>query len=205
MPPPVFSDNPDECTPLNIGRGDSTSGSRVGGRPPLGISPRLVATARYFATIGISNDPVQEISLFFPLNGDVVAARSGQIHRDGIEVVVHGESRRDLHALATPLPEHPLIVQARTSDWITDEEGEASIRAGHKVGGRPLLLHNEAAIEKALADLDANGYRHVLQFDFPVGGDDALFDGPWPFGDGMFHLFGRCTEGLWEWQWFWDL
>ena len=51
----------------------------------------------------------------------------------------------------------------------------------------------------------AAGYLQILQLDFPGGGEDALVSGNWPFGDGMFHLFGKPPFDRDHWRWFFEL
>lgn len=203
--PLAFSENLDECTPLVIGPADHGRGSRLGGRPPDGIEPRVIPNARYFATIVLTTHPTEEASLFFPMAGDVVAAPSGTIHSGLIEVIVHGESRRGTTNHSGGLPEHSLVSLPTRHDWSEDEEGRVTIESTHKYGGRPFLIRREEVIEAAVRDLFDTGYFQVLQLDFPVGDDDVVVDGPWPFADGMFHLFGRRAGATWDWRWFWDL
>jgi hypothetical protein len=203
--PLAFSDDPDECTPFNVGSGDSREGPRIGGRPPAGIEPSRHAAARYFATLPLADNGEEEISLFFPMNGDVVSAQSGIVHDDGIDVVVHSPSRRGDGPYPTPLPEHPLVMGSPKSDRVADDGGELVPESGHKLGGRPFLIQNERSLVEAVRTSILAGYRQVVQFDFPAGGGDAVFDGPWPFVDGMFNLMGRRVGSEWEWRWFWQL
>lgn len=202
----VFSENLNECVPFRIDIDDFDSGPRLGGRPPDGIRPRDDTEAQYFATLSLSSDPAEELSLFFSMKGDLVAASSGKIHSSLIDVIVHSPRRRAISASgSSPLPEHALVLMPKRDDTFVDDEGIATIESHHKLGGRPFLLHNEVELERDITALADAGYRQVLQFDFPAGGEDAIVDGPWPFGDGIFHLFGRCSAGTWDWRWFWEL
>lgn len=164
-----------------------------------------MSAAHYFATIPFSIEPLTEISIFLFMNGDVVAAQSGVLHSDLIHVVMHPESRRRAADAPALLPGHALELLAPKEDWFVDDEGRTVVESCHKLGGRPFLISEDAAIARALTEISEGGFRQVLQFDFPAGGDDAAIDGPWPFVDGMFHLFGRQQGAAWEWRWFWDL
>lgn len=204
--PLVFSEDVNQCLPFTIGAADDGTGPRIGGRPPDRISPRAMAEARYFATLPLSTGPSMELSLFFPMEGEVVAARSGVIHESFIAVIVHETSRRSFSDTSrSALPEHSLVLLPQKEDSFIDEEGVPVIESHHKLGGRPFLIHNEAALDEGVRSLSAAGFSHIVQFDFPAGGEDAVLDGPWPFVDGMFHLFGRARDDAWEWRWFWEL
>lgn len=204
--PLVFSEDVTECVPFRIGSNDPGAGPRMGGAAPEGITPRALPAAQYFATLPLSTDPARDLSIFFAMAGDTVAAPSGAIHDSFIEVITHDPARRSTTAApASPLPAHSLLLLPPKKDKFVGDDGAVTVEPHHKLGGRPFLLHNEPRLEDEVQSLFAAGYHHVVQFDFPVGGGDALVDGPWPFVDGVFHLFGRPSLGAWEWRWFWDL
>lgn len=200
----LFPQNPEECVPFTVGQGDSNEGSRVGGAAPAGVRP-LSEDFTYFATFRIQDDPAEEISIFLKLKDDVVTAESGTLFDDLIDVVSHPPSSRGpVDGIASKLSAHPILIQPSRGDWMVDDSGEQLIESQHKLGGRPFLINNETDLENGLAELQHNGFRQIVQFDFPSGGGDALVSGPWPFITGMFHLLGRQDGGRWEWRWFWE-
>lgn len=201
----VFPEGEGECIPVTIGEGPSQKGPRIGGLKPNGVAPSRMG-GEYFGTICVSLDPVVDVSLFLFVGRDWFGCSGRLWPAEGspIDVVVHGESVRgtDIESASTLSP-HPLILGARTSDWIRDESGEKLVAPSHKLGGSPSLMHGEPALEREVNALLSSGVRQVLQMDFPGNGNDALVSGNWPFGDGLFHLLG--TTGLDpKWFWFWE-
>jgi hypothetical protein len=194
------------CLPVRVGDGTSETGPRLGGDPPQGILPsnQLLLT-RYFATVPISLEPDLEASIFLSFDFAQMAKYSGILCNDElVQVVIHEPSRRGSQSqLSSNLSAHPLIIKDFQTDWVIDD-GIQLVESGHKIGGRPYIIHNEPSIHEESAKIMADGFVQIIQLDFPGGGGDAIVSGDWPFADGMFHLFGKVSSNNWEWKWFWE-
>ena len=202
----LFPTNSAECVPLVIVDGDSHSGSRLGGLPPLGITPgHVTPLTSYFFTIRIADEPGLEVSVFLSLDFDRMADGAGIIHTSGelFEVVTHGRSvRTAVSALISELTPHPLQHGIPCKDVIDDDDTQI-VRPHHKLGGYPSIQETGEGLPAAVAQAYEHGFFQVLQIDFPGSGDGDV-DGDWPFAGGTFHLLGsepldRCTWlGFWE-------
>jgi hypothetical protein len=196
--------DPGSCILLHRDKGTSETGPRIGGSPPVGVTPqKVVRSPRYLLTFPISTNPALEASVFYSgeafenvieVPDNVLVAR-----RDGfIETIVHGPSRRAGRSKwRSPISDNPLVLSRRSRDADKIDGGP---RAVHKLGGRPYLLRHNRSLQERIAALERKGVVHVLQLAFIVG-EDAEWDGPWPFLDGLFHLFSKPPYSQWRWLW----
>lgn len=123
-----------------------------------------------------------------------------------LEVVVHSPIARATVSslLDSNLSEHYLAFQPACEDWVLGDEGERVVRSGHKLGGIPYLINPRERMVSDLEEIYSEGFRQVAQFDFPSR-NDAMVAGDWPFGDGLFSLFGRKPfKAAEDWRWLWD-
>lgn len=203
----IYPNSPEKCIPICIGKGESKTGPRIGGASPEGIFPLYVLPdTEYFCTVPLCEKPYMEISVFLSLTLPVMLE-----HRDclldgrEVQVVSHAASRRGTSDyLRSRLSAHPLILDPVADDWLIDDRGDRIIRSNHKLGGRTHLIRPYEDLVAKIRDMNASGYLHVLQVDFP-GGGDAPVQGNWPFADGIFHLFGKPPfEASSPWQFLWQ-
>ncbi|MEZ5941473.1 MAG: hypothetical protein R3C18_08790 [Planctomycetaceae bacterium] len=193
------------CVPLRIGDGESSIGSRLGGSAPEGVRPtRVTSATRYFCTIRIVEDPVQEITVFLSFDFSCMFDCASIVHESGdvVEVVTHGESRRGVDPkFASELTPHPIHHGQVSTDAFSHERGIRRVRPSHKLGGSPFIQESEG-LSDVIAELTKQGYLQILQIDFPSL-DDGDIDGDWPFAGGMFHVFGRepFSDCLWKCLW----
>jgi hypothetical protein len=200
--PPRFLADQGRCHPIRIVADHEGIDGHLGGAPPQGIAPPGGLT--YFLTVSFATDPDRQISIFVADYERLAPAR-GRINDLGlVKVIEHGPADRS-NATINPSPLSPcgLVVLPDEEDWIDDEEGGRVVRSGHKLGGRPHLLRETAPLLEGVKQLTAQAFAQVLQVDFP-GGDDAPVSGSWPFGDGIFGLFGRPPYAATDWRWWWD-
>lgn len=184
------------CRPIVIAAEDSETGNRLGGRPPaeshLAIrDPKAV----YFATF-IFDDAGRELSIFLVEKSkydllkhcrQLMAADAGPV-----KLLLHSRSCRNARTEnASHLSGHRLIVEDEIKD-LGDESGAAD----HKIGGKPYYHHDYGKIIQETQQAMASGYIHLLQLSFP-GYRDADIQGAWPFGEYVFHLFGKPGR---EWR-----
>lgn len=179
---------------FHIGSGLSSSGARLGGRPPaLEPAPQLDPAGQYVMTVPFLLDPLVYVSVFVNCSFDTLldAQNEGLQADSRIVVVRHGETSRAPDAPnASELTAHPLLFETDpTPDLVDDGEGGQVIASSHKIGGRPHCIQ-EPELEGVEALL-REGYVQAVQLDFP-GSKDALVSGSWPFGDGLFNLFLRA-------------
>jgi len=204
----LFPNDPLVSVPFNVGQGPNEAGPRLGGRPPANVLPRTSNEfICYFLTIPLSVEPSQEVSVFTSSNFDRLLKACGNLNEEGlVQVVVHSSSRRGKSLeLSSSLSEHPLLLLEPREDWLMSDEGERIVASFHKLGGRPYFIQGKLGLEAAVRRLMAAGFAQVLQMGFPaVRGDTGEVEGDWPFGDGMFHLFGMAPFGPGDWRWFWE-
>jgi hypothetical protein len=146
------------------------------------------------------------MTVYTSFDFETMAANRGVLGSSNlVQVLFHQETiRGDWTPESSGLSEHPLRIGETADDWFEDD-GERIIESGHKFGGRPYLTRPNPTLEEQIRLIEDGGFVHVLQIDFPGGGEDAIVDGDWPFGTGMFHVFAqppfnnpRC---YWLWEW----
>lgn len=196
------------CSPLQIVDGTGTPGAGLGGRAPevLDEFPGGSAPAvYYFATVPLRAGSSQFVSLFVADLVDLMPNRARVNEVGLLRPVVHAARPRAQRRspFDSKLSEHGLLAQDEVEDWILDDEGNAIIRPGHKLGGRPHLVRVTAELSRGIDKCRSEGLDLIAQFDFPSG-NDALVKGDWPFADGMFFLFGREPWREENWRWSWD-
>src|SRR6185503_3362689 len=142
--------------PVRIVNGEGSLGTLLGGRPPIGVAPAgETGHLRYFATVPLTEEPMQLVSIFLADLESLMAVR-GRVNPNGLlELVVHAPVQRGSgsSALDSGLSAHGLSVLASASDLVIDDDGTQVIRPGHKVGGRPHLLRASSQLSRALDDL----------------------------------------------------
>ena len=197
--------DPSRTRLIQIGSGPSTSGPRLGGRPPAGVHhPAMQLDCRYFVTVPVCSDPALELSIFVNRDFATLIRSRGQLYRDDrVLLLTHGPSVRAADSPCTSaLSEHPLMLGPEVDDCALGDDGELVVDSRHKIGGRPYTIHDPPEFipgTKEAAQLDMRQY---LQFDFPGYGENV--SGSWPWGDGLFHVFFRGPIWGAEWAAFWE-
>ncbi len=105
--------------------------------------------------------------------------------------------------MISELSAHPIVHGVQISDVVMDEDNNAVIRSNHKVGGQAHVINTSEGLPHAISQLIDEGCYHLLQFDFPDA-NDAPVSGNWPFGNGIFHLFGKEPLDRCEWHYLWE-
>lgn len=204
--PLLYADDELLCLPITVGAGETQSGARLGGLRPEGIRPKT-ASARYFATLPLTQDRETELSVFLAFDFDGMANASRRILTnadDPLEVLVHeARPRANDPDNASELSAHPLEIHGTAPDWFVTG-GKKVIESGHKIGGRPYIEQRSPSLLAELERLTSSGFRQFVQIGFPSGRHDAIVTGDWPFADGVFHLLVREMSGTPEFCWFWD-
>lgn len=193
------------CVPMRIVDSESGGAGLLGGAPPKAVKPDGADSLRYFASVPFTEDPTQQLSIFVADYGRLVNVR-GTLNELGLlDIVVHPPTLRNHEAtdLKSGLSSHGIQVLLEVDDWIRDEDGTLVVRSGHKLGGRPHLVRETELLSAAIEKIGAEGFVHIAQFDFPES-EDATVSGNWPFGDGIFSLFGRTPFERHDWRWCWD-
>jgi hypothetical protein len=153
-------------------------------------------------TLPLSADPQLFASVFITCSfRELLKARNRGFRTDErITVITHGDDlpRSSSGLWASELSPHPLRIGEARSDQSKDDEGGVVINSDHKIGGEPYCIQ-EPELPGA-AELFKQGYVQVLQLDVP-GAADGGIRGNWPFGDGLFNLFGRPPFEQ-DFQWF---
>lgn len=187
-----------ECVPFAFIESDQIRGPRFGGAPPAGVFPAS-ESGRYLLSIPLLGKVGMEVSVFLNCDFDFILDQRGTILSDSsVEVRLHPESPRDVTRpadfLAFGLKLKPPVVE---QDEISDH---------HKLGGVPYLIHPyEEDLESKVEELLAEGFVQILQLNFPAGADDCAVGMSWPFGDGLFHVFGKPPFDDLSWKWFWEI
>ena len=192
---------------LSVRGGDSTTGPRLGGRPPVGVVPKNKGLS-YLITLPWSEE--LEVSLFVDADADFIfssaaSVPSGPPH---YELIRHEpRPRGESGAYDSELSEHPILIGDLVDDaGELDFDGVRQPYSDHKIGGRPYFLQGEPELEDAVAALLADGFGHAIQLGFP-GSPGVDVRGTWPFGDGLFHVLVREVrdgDGL-EWRCFCEM
>jgi hypothetical protein len=200
--------SPSESTsyPLRIVARGGMEGAFLGGRPPRGASPPLAATpVRFFASFPLPDARGQAVSLFVADFEALLPVR-GQLNGLGlVAAVVHQVAPRARLPAAhdSMLTPRRLERRRRVGDQVDDGEGAKLPARGSKLGGAAHLLRPTKDLATEMAKAGREGFVHFAQFDFPSA-DDAEVSGDWPFGDGVFCLFGRPPYGPDDFRWYWD-
>ncbi len=188
------------CLPLRITNEEKEDDGRLGGAPPQGIGVEA-ADLRYFATVPFAES--DHLSIFVADYDELAENRAVVSALGLVQVVLHSPAQRDNAADgASLLSAQGLAVLPEAEDWMEDD-GQRLILSGHKIGGRPYLIRNTPELVDGIENARQQGFRQMLQIDFPEA-TDADISGPWPFGDGIFNLFGRPPFGAQDWKWYWD-
>jgi hypothetical protein len=189
--------------PMHIVEGGESVGFRIGGMPPINVSPKRISErTHYFGTFPISGSRDVELSIFSSF--DYVSFASPvfigrHIHKlidwdsEAIQCVFHEPAPRgDDPRLASELTGYGINVAPEFLDDIEDERSGVP----HKIGGIPFLYPKLRGISDGLLTA---GYCHLLQWAFP-GKGDCLVKGPWPFADYMFHLYLRASKSGYDYK-----
>lgn len=196
-------DHPGQCRRFTVGAGESSSGPRLGGRAPRGVQPHA-SGLKYL--LSVPWDATDEVSVFVDTDPDFIF---GDIElpcgRPHFEVVRHAATVRGSPSIQdSALSEHPLLVQGFSNDAAAfDDDGVRRPVSGHKLGGAPYFVHGDMRLEAAISDLLRRGFAHAIQIDFPAD-PGANVSGPWPFGNGLFHVLLRVERDTLEWRCFWE-
>jgi len=184
------------CRPIVIAAEDSNTGNRLGGHAPAEYHPAIRnPKAVYFATL-IFDEAGRELSIFLAERSkyDVLKHCRHLMAADAgpVTLLLHSHSCRSARTEnASNLSGHRLIVEDEIKD-LGDEPGAAD----HQIGGKPYYHHDYGKIMEETQRAIAAGYIHMLQLSFP-GYRDAMVEGDWPFGEYVFHIFGKPGR---EWK-----
>jgi hypothetical protein len=194
-----------QSIPIRISdRTEGNSGSIGGQAPELAIPESWSSALRYFASVPLGVTPVSLVSIFVSEFESIVEVRGRVNELNLVQVAIHPPTARQVDAAnASNLSPHWLEILRETSDWMVDDDGNRVVRPGHKIGGRPHIVRERPHLVRELVAIRDSGFRLVVQFDFP-GREDAAISGNWPFGDGMFCLFGKQPFDQGNWRWYWD-
>ncbi|HMV28043.1 MAG TPA: hypothetical protein PKE23_01555 [Anaerolineales bacterium] len=199
----IFPFELQQSRPFHFVEETSLAAARIGGTMPDGISVPLRDDARYFGTFPLYDGNSR---LFFSIfiNGSfasfIHALNAGFQTDDRVVVIVHEKKPRSTDTkYASGLSPHAIQVHDIASDLIQNDIGETVIRERHKFGGRPYSI--QEPILPGSEALFAQGYRQVLQIDFPNPTDGAI-SGSWPFGDGIFNLFWKAPFEKEPYYWY---
>jgi hypothetical protein len=184
------------CRPIVIAAKDSQTGNRLGGHAPTSCHPAIRDPKTVFFATFIFDQSGQELSIFLAQRSqyDVLkhARQLMAVDAGPVALLLHSQSCRSPQIEnASNLSGHRLIVEGEIKD-----PGENSGAPDHKIGGKPYYHHNYGKILKETEQAIAVGYIHMLQLSFP-GYHDANVRGAWPFGEYVFHIFGKPGR---EWQ-----
>jgi hypothetical protein len=194
---------------IRIVSGESDQGPRIGGTGPTGITAGEFG--EYLLTLPLDENSNMEVSIFLSENDALIASAQERAHENGnyVWIIPHGESSRSNDDVSRSRFEpRMMIIEPPTPDWAEiDDQGarQRMITAGHKIGGKPYMKWQRSWLTHELDDLSRQGFLHFLQLDFPSRRDANLGRKPWPFGDGLFHLYGRPPFAMKDWVTFWQL
>jgi len=182
---------------MHIAEGDSTTGFRIGGAPPVGVCPKFVNEGtQYFGTFPISGDKAEEMSIFCSLNCDdpedpcfVTRQINQALGPEIIECVFHHPARRAIRSgFRSELQGYPV----KFGKEAMQDPADPSAGPPHQIGGIPFLEYDHPRARKASADLLQMGYLYLMRWTFP-GSGDCLVKGEWPFHNFTFHLYLKIT------------
>lgn len=208
-------DTPFTCIPLRISETGNDPAGLLGGRPPRGVSPIEQKQLRYFATVPLAIEPRLDVSIFVA-DFTQLLPRRGQLNDPGLVwPLVHAPQPRAVASeVASSLTERALLLLGETDDVPLDEDAAAPLEETeemlldgldcHKIGGAPRLVRRTPELVEAVRSILRSDFKLIAQFTFPDD-QDALVSGDWPFGDGVFSLFGQEPFGADSWKWYWDL
>ncbi len=187
----VAPTDPDWHLPFEIVDGPSETGPRLGGRCPAIVLPALRACAHYVLTFPLLRHPPVDASVFVNCDFETLfgAMNDGILDDDRVVIHLHAPAARGVaETFAAEITAHPIVVGEAAWDWMDTDDGEGgqAPMSSHKLGGRPYCIQ-EPELPGA-AELLAEGWRQVLQLDFPAR---TSVRGSWPFADGLFNIFFR--------------
>ena len=172
---------------------------------PEGLNFPLRDEAQYFGTFPLYTDPSPlYFSLFINCEfWDLVSSLNLGLQTDDRIVVVTHPALPRSHSTqyaSQLISQHSLHIDELAADMVQSDSGEMVIRERHKFGGRPFCI--QEPVLPGSEELFAQGYRQLLQIDFPSPADGRV-SGNWPFGDGIFNLFWK--QSLSSEPYFWYL
>lgn len=190
---PIFPDNINLSRPFHFTTENADSKARIGGNMPEELSISLNENAQYFGTFPLyDNESPLYFSLFINCSfKEFVVDWHGRIKDDSKVVVALHEYRprsKSTQYASRLKSQHSIEILKTREDIYQSDTGELVVREGHKFGGAPYCIQEPKLI--GWEELLAQGYRQILQIDFP-GLEDGAVSGTWPFGDGIFNLFWK--------------
>jgi hypothetical protein len=200
----IFPDNLDFSRPFHFSDEQQPQGARIGGNMPEGLSIDLHDHAEYFGTFPliIGASPLS-CSIFINclFSELLLALNQGPQSDNRIVAVLHEDTARSTsNRYASKLTRHALQISDVMPDIIQNDGGERQIRERHKFGGRPYCIQEPTLAGSEV--LLSQGYRQVVQIDFPISRYDGLISGNWPFGDGIFNFFWKYPFAGEEYYWY---
>lgn len=185
---------------------DQMYGARLGGNPPVGISPVLVEkSTRYFCTMPIGD---KEVSLFISVDpksedGGFWENSSKILSTDCpiVQFVLHKPLPRDYEA-SHFLSELDSCGFSFNKCSIPDAAAFESIVTSHKIGGYPFFHNWDTKLIKECELLLNDGWHHYFQITFPTDLDKGI-NTTWPFAGDVFHVFVRENKSHIEFKYVW--
>jgi len=200
---------------ITISRGDSGTGSRIGGSAPEGVVPPFVnAATRYFVTIALDDKNSQELSVFVsidwsdetsyePSNPNTHLNNLSKLMTSDcplVQCVVHPSApRSESSLLASDLIGRALMIEEERPDILVEIGGELLL--GSKIGGRPYFHRNAPAYIEALDHLFDQDFCLLLQY--TEGGYERGCRFLSPFDEDTFHLLAQETPVGIVWRYGW--
>ncbi len=193
MYPFIFPGDPSSSRPFHFADEQHPQNARIGGTMPEGVDILLRDHAEYFGTFPLyAGESPLYFSVFINCSfGELIASlNQGPQSDNRIVAVLHGPQPRSMSTrYASRLSQHILCIGDVQSDSVKNDSDEQHPRERHKFGGRPYCIQEPTL--RGSETLFQQGYRQIVQIDFPITRFDGNITGTWPFGDGIFNLFWK--------------
>jgi hypothetical protein len=194
------------CQPLRILRSDASSGPRLGGSAPQGISPgALDGRAEYLLTVPWMGRELSVFTAFVysPEEPDCIWRLGKRVFQENnpyVEALLHEPtSRSRMKAYFSQFRGHSLEVERTRRDFDRDTGGPWP---HSKLGGTPVFFDAGEDLEELARGLINEGFAHAVQLSMPTD-KDAVVEGAWPFGDWIFHVFVRHSPSRDQFRFMW--
>jgi hypothetical protein len=208
-----------QMRPVRIVTDAGAGQAQFGGYPPPGVRPRrVVAETQYFLTLPLTE--AVDVSVFLSLNYEdresprwlfrhyyTLFSEERELvqfvlHESRLEVAEDSELRSEFFRFG--LSQGPLSTDPEVSTVHDLRMHDDAIYADHKTGGIPYFHQLVRTLPQQSLESLRMGYRHLLQLCSP-GYEDPTIKGTWPFGESIFHIFGKPgpNEAGWSFLYGW--